>query len=53
MVKKVLFFIIMFTMNILNVYADLGGRGRYDSDGPSDFIVVLMGSFLSHDQEAI
>ena len=43
MVKKVLFFIIMFTMNILNVYADLGGRGRYDSDGPSDFVAVLMG----------
>ena len=43
MVKKVLFFIIMLTMNILNVYADLGGRGRYDSDGPSNFIVVLLG----------
>ena len=33
----------MFVMNTINVYANLGGRGKYDSDGSSDFIVVLMG----------
>lgn len=41
--KKLLFFIMMFIMNTFHIYADLGGRGRYDSDGPSDFVAVLMG----------
>ena len=43
MIKNILFFIIIFAMNTFNVYANLGGRGRYDGDGPSNFIVILMG----------
>ena len=41
--KKILFLIMMFVMNAFNVYANLEGRGKYDSDGPSNFAVVLMG----------
>ena len=41
--KKVLFCLIMFAMNTFYLYANVEGRGRIDSGGPSDFVCVLMG----------
>lgn len=46
-IKKYFASIVLCLFNIETLYADLGGRGRLDSDGSSDFlrfiVVVIVG----------
>ena len=42
-VKTVLALFLVLVMNSLNSFADIGGRGRIDSGGPSDITVILLG----------
>lgn len=44
-IKRAMLFIFIFGMNTLSLFADNGGRGRLDNDGPSDFAVVLFAIF--------
>ena len=41
-IKKGLFFILFLGMNTFNSFAHLGGRGRINSGGLSDFATILM-----------